>query len=103
MNFVETISKKVWLKKFGYPLPGWAFKDCKEKVEPDVKLNEGDIICDVCKGWGRISGKLCPKCFGNRKLDWIENVLGVSCTTTTSVSSSSSCSTYTTITEWNEE
>jgi len=106
MSFIEKITKRMWLSRFGYPLPKWFKDERKEVVEPEVILNEGDIICDTCKGWGRVDGKLCPKCFGNRKLDWIENVLGISCTTTTSSSTtstcSSSCSTYTTITEYDE-
>ena len=97
MSFIE-VTKKVWLSKFGYPLPKWLFKvEDEEVVEPEIPLSEGDVICDVCKGWGRKDNKLCPKCFGNRKLDWIENVLGKTCTSTTcssttSLSTSSSCS-----------
>jgi len=89
MSFVEKITKKLWLSRFGFPLPKWFKDEGKEDVDPEVPLGEGDIICDVCKGWGRKDGKLCPKCFGDRKLDWIENVLGKTCTSTTCSSTTS--------------
>jgi len=94
MSFIGKITKKRLLERFGYPLPKWFKGKSKEVVEPEVWLDEGDVICDICKGWGRVERKLCPKCFGNRKLDWIENILGVSCTST-SASTSTSTSTTT--------
>jgi len=41
------------------------------------------IICNKCNGKGLISinllsGKmLCPKCKGNKELDWLESIFGV--------------------------
>jgi hypothetical protein len=55
-----------------------------------VELNPGKIICDKCNGRGEIVEPFseshnsydcdfitCPKCKGNKKVDWIENVVGV--------------------------
>lgn len=48
-----------------------------------MKLKEGEYICDKCNGRGNIPTRnpdvviKCPKCFGKQKLDWIENVVGV--------------------------
>lgn len=58
-----------------------------QQVQVDLKLEEGEIICDKCSGYGsyplphklknnELSG-LCPKCWGNKKVDWIENAMGV--------------------------
>lgn len=51
-----------------------------------VELDDGEIICDSCKGLkcidyvdesGKINGKcMCIKCYGEGKLTWIENVFG---------------------------
>lgn len=54
-----------------------------------MKPNLEKIICDECKGDGEIYVepfddpeawwfKPCPKCKGNKKLDWIEQIVGVS-------------------------
>jgi len=37
--------------------------------------------CSKCKGTGffpesGIYSKICPKCFGSKKLNWIENIIG---------------------------
>jgi len=38
------------------------------------------IICDKCDGKGIIhnkdSGYICPKCLGEKELDWVENIVG---------------------------
>lgn len=53
-------------------------------------LEEGEVICSKCNGKRRIITdkpkwwqlrlteieSLCPKCFGDGKLDWIENAVG---------------------------
>lgn len=61
-----------------------------------IELNEGEVICDKCDGEGLIPEqidneitirgfiyknpdfkfKMCDKCCGFGKLDWIENVVG---------------------------
>lgn len=43
-------------------------------------LNDGEVICSHCKGTRKeypspITRK-CSKCFGEGKLDWIENIIG---------------------------
>jgi DnaJ-class molecular chaperone len=54
----------------------------------DIKLNPGEIICDKCHGIGnygytkpnrnmRSYPKICSKCSGRGRLDWIENIIGV--------------------------
>ena len=40
------------------------------------------IECDECNGKGIVPesefpNKVCQKCFGSKKLDWVENVVGV--------------------------
>ena len=53
-------------------------------------LEEGEVICNKCNGKRKIETdkpkwwqlrlteveSLCPKCFGDGKLDWIENAVG---------------------------
>lgn len=53
-------------------------------------LEEGEVICNKCNGKRQIKTdkpkwwqlrlaeieSLCPKCFGDGKLDWIENAVG---------------------------
>lgn len=45
------------------------------------KLKEGEVICPKCNGEGKIYGvdysyKMCSKCWGVGKLDWIELAMG---------------------------
>ena len=50
----------------------------------NLKLEEGEMICDKCEGKGCISSKIdpttmassCQKCQGTGKVDWIENIVG---------------------------
>ena len=47
----------------------------------DLKL--GEVICDKCNGSGTYIHEIdepfnnfkCPKCQGNKKLDWIKNIV----------------------------
>ena len=47
-------------------------------------LNEGEVICDKCKGsgysreYGLLRGLKCDKCQGKGKLDWVSNAMGSS-------------------------
>jgi hypothetical protein len=48
-----------------------------------VKLNPGEEICPNCKGSGEEPGEFiegfkitCSRCWGDRKLDWIEMAMG---------------------------
>ena len=50
-----------------------------------VKLNPGDVICYRCNGTGEIINSKhykslmdiqCYVCYGEGKLDWIENIVG---------------------------
>jgi len=49
-----------------------------------MKLNEGEMICNKCEGMGTLPSeqdpntmaKICKKCFGHGKVDWLENILG---------------------------
>jgi len=52
-----------------------------------MELNEelGEVICDECDGKGEVQYQIdecqstevrCPKCFGDGKLDWVENAMG---------------------------
>jgi len=71
----------------------------------EVILEEGEIICNKCEGSGYISVgsnfyQLCPKCQGEKKLDWISAITGVasklsaSCGSHGSSSSSGSIKTF---------
>ncbi len=47
----------------------------------ELELELGEEICSECGGSGAVGGKWfnrrsCPKCLGDGKLDWIENVVG---------------------------
>jgi len=65
----------------------------KEQInKSNIKLNPGDVICNICEGKGFIIkenihdddndylfktvNNICNKCYGAGKLDWIENVVG---------------------------
>jgi len=44
-------------------------------------MTDGKLICDLCHGSGTYSHRddldgECPKCHGEGKLDWVENVVG---------------------------
>jgi len=51
-----------------------------------MKLEEGEVICPQCEGTGKPNNnkfenfylvpKVCDKCHGSGKLDWIENIVG---------------------------
>jgi len=67
------------------------------------KLTLGEVRCKKCKGKGLVRvntlenklERMCPKCFGIGKLDWIEVVVGkrgLSSSTTASTGSSVSSS-----------
>jgi len=71
----------------------------------EVILEEGDIICNKCEGSGYVSGcdkcegavhvsdyQLCPKCQGEKKLDWISAITGVASKLSTSCGSHGSSS-----------
>ena len=45
----------------------------------DIKLEEGEIICDNCHGKSKSFGEsftVCMKCWGTGKLDWVEACVG---------------------------
>ena len=47
-----------------------------------IKLGESELLCDKCKGKGVVSSsdtlsqlaRVCPKCQGDGKVDWISNI-----------------------------
>lgn len=41
----------------------------------DIKLNPGDILCPNCNG-KTYTGFICIECYGEGKLDWVENMVG---------------------------
>lgn len=56
-----------------------------------MELNQGEKVCNRCRGRGEIIEPfseshnsyecdfiVCPKCKGYKKLDWIEEIVGVS-------------------------
>lgn len=51
----------------------------------EIELQEGETICDKCEGTGRDPNhnhpwnwtNICPKCQGEKKLDWISRATGV--------------------------
>jgi len=53
-------------------------------IKGKTPLNEGEMVCDKCEGFGSIPSKLkpreiaciCKKCNGTGKVDWIENIVG---------------------------
>ena len=51
------------------------------KTNPDLKLKEGEMYCDHCRGFGYIYKKgifddRCTWCSGEGKLNWIERIFG---------------------------
>jgi len=60
------------------------------KIIGESDLEVGEVVCNKCNGKRRIRTdkpkwwqlrlteieSLCPKCFGDGKLDWIENAVG---------------------------
>lgn len=46
----------------------------KDYLEPN--LQEGEVICDQCKGTSLYTHAICNKCLGYGKLDWVEIALG---------------------------
>ena len=67
----------------------------------EIELQEYESICDVCKGTG-MNPKynytnncieiLCPKCQGEKKLDWVSVATGIAKKPSSSYSSSGGCS-----------
>lgn len=67
----------------------------------EIILNDGEMICDACGGtgwdkegltaWG--GRKICHKCQGERKLDWVSKITGVPEKDYTGIDSSGSIST----------
>ena len=43
-----------------------------------IKLEEGEVICKKCNGEEYIGKdfRICPKCNGLGKLDWITDIMG---------------------------
>jgi DnaJ-class molecular chaperone len=46
-------------------------------------MRDGEVVCNKCDGRGCLDVlgspdllQQCPKCKGNKKVDWIENVIG---------------------------
>ena len=55
-------------------------KEHSADLEP-VSLNPGEVICPKCKGTGWLTGRndwesTCTRCWGTKKLDWIEMAMG---------------------------
>lgn len=56
-----------------------------ENKTEEIELKEGEFICDVCDGTGKDPGyeysywpySICPKCQGEKKLDWVSIATGV--------------------------
>jgi hypothetical protein len=52
-----------------------------EIIPGEIKLEEGEIICNECDGKGidthGFFSMVCPKCQGEKKLDWISAATGV--------------------------
>lgn len=50
-------------------------------IGSELELELGEEVCSECGGRGTIGGqwfnrRLCPVCFGDGKLDWIEKIVG---------------------------
>jgi DnaJ-class molecular chaperone len=48
-----------------------------------LDLKDGEEICTECSGYGMVmravlfeNHKMCPKCWGHGKFDWIEKAVG---------------------------
>jgi len=46
----------------------------------EIELEDGEVICPECKGFGVVKAWMrtitCLRCFGTKKLDWIEMIVG---------------------------
>jgi hypothetical protein len=56
-----------------------------DHINDNLTLLENEYLCEPCNGWGRVmneDGEIrtiyvqCPRCLGEGKLDWVENVVG---------------------------
>jgi len=56
-----------------------------DHINDNITLLENEYLCEPCNGWGRVmneDGELrtiyvqCPRCLGEGKLDWVENIVG---------------------------
>jgi len=81
-----------------------------EEVNPKLVLNEGEMVCNKCDGYGSPStiktkgffkkqirvfqDAHCSKCWGSGKVDWIENIVGKKQTQFTTDSTSGMTSMY---------
>jgi len=69
-----------------------ANRSCYE-IEIDkvpLDLFEGEVVCPKCEGTGHRWGFPCDRCWGFKKLDWIELITGKECPFEESGRSSSS-------------
>ncbi len=41
-----------------------------------MKLKSGEVKCDRCSSTGKVKSKVCGKCYGKGKLNWIDNIKG---------------------------
>lgn len=62
----------------------------KIQRKEEIHLKEGEVICSKCDGSGYarddsnfVGYNFCSKCFGEGKLDWIDNILGKTVGSTT--------------------
>lgn len=62
------------------PSEGVIYKKADQK---EIDLEEGEMVCTMCNGWGKVYHKhddgifQCSRCRGRGKLDWVENIVGV--------------------------
>jgi hypothetical protein len=61
----------------------------KKSEIKEMDLKEGECVCQCCNGWGEQYDAerdyiiRCTHCWGDGKLDWVENVTGKKITTHT--------------------
>lgn len=78
-SFMQTDDGKESTGEFG-PSEGVIYKKSDKK---DMELKEGELVCSLCNGWGKVYHKdddgifQCPRCKGRGKLDWVENIMGI--------------------------